>query len=125
MFHRWVSLITVMAGVSLVGLSGSMVKDAVKEPGVNTFGEIPPPEPIEEPEVTKVLVGQSNLHCPQSAVPSSDLVPQACSSFCSPKSCTFFLPSFHIGSSYGHSPVSPPVSPRLLTYSSIVVRTHR
>ncbi|RDX48330.1 hypothetical protein OH76DRAFT_1404907 [Lentinus brumalis] len=55
--YQWVSLITVMAGVSLVGLSGSMVKDAVKEPGVNTFGEIPPPEPIEEPEVTKVLVG--------------------------------------------------------------------
>ncbi|TFK90433.1 hypothetical protein K466DRAFT_583759 [Polyporus arcularius HHB13444] len=55
--YQWVSLITVMAGVSLVGLSGSMVKDAVKESGVNTFDEIPPPEPIEEPEVTKVLVG--------------------------------------------------------------------
>ncbi|RPD65942.1 hypothetical protein L226DRAFT_530075 [Lentinus tigrinus ALCF2SS1-7] len=55
--YQWVSLITVMAGVSLVGLSGSMVKDAVKESSVGTFDEIPPPEPIEEPEVTKVLVG--------------------------------------------------------------------
>ena len=47
-----------MAGVSLVGLSGSMVKDAVKEPSLNSFDDLPPPEPIEEPEVTKVLVGE-------------------------------------------------------------------
>ncbi|OJT08881.1 Solute carrier family 35 member F6 [Trametes pubescens] len=40
--------------VSLVGLSGSMVKDAVKESAVNMFDET---EPVEEPEVTKVLVG--------------------------------------------------------------------
>ena len=46
-----------MAGVSLVGLSGSMVKDAVKEPSANFIDDLPPPEPIEEPEVTKVLVG--------------------------------------------------------------------
>ncbi|KAI0807203.1 hypothetical protein C8Q74DRAFT_1187396 [Fomes fomentarius] len=55
--YQWISLITVMAGVSLVGLSGSMVKDAVKEPSVNAFDDLPPPEPTEEPEVTKVLVG--------------------------------------------------------------------
>ncbi|KAI0721584.1 hypothetical protein C8T65DRAFT_630476 [Cerioporus squamosus] len=55
--YQWISLITVMAGVSLVGLSGSLVKDAVKESPVHSFDEIPPPEPIEEPEVTKVLVG--------------------------------------------------------------------
>ncbi|KAI0646875.1 hypothetical protein C8Q79DRAFT_956777 [Trametes meyenii] len=55
--YQWISLITVMAGVSLVGLSGSMVKDAVKEPAANLFDEIPSSEPVEEPEVTKVLVG--------------------------------------------------------------------
>lgn len=61
-----------MAGVSLVGFSGSLVKDAVKETvpslasaAFSTFGglatngtaPIPPPEPIEQPEVTKVLIG--------------------------------------------------------------------
>ncbi|KAI0708995.1 hypothetical protein C8Q76DRAFT_95876 [Earliella scabrosa] len=55
--YQWISLITVMAGVSLVGLSGSMIKDAVKEPSANGFDDIPTPEPVEEPEVTKVLVG--------------------------------------------------------------------
>ncbi|OSD02886.1 hypothetical protein PYCCODRAFT_1435170 [Trametes coccinea BRFM310] len=55
--YQWISLITVMAGVSLVGLSGSLVKDAVKESAVNMLDELPPGEPVEEPEVTKVLVG--------------------------------------------------------------------
>ncbi|KAL7283239.1 hypothetical protein ACG7TL_002666 [Trametes sanguinea] len=55
--YQWISLITVMAGVSLVGLSGSLVKDAVKESAVNMLDELPPAEPVEEPEVTKVLVG--------------------------------------------------------------------
>ncbi|CDO70723.1 hypothetical protein BN946_scf184798.g38 [Trametes cinnabarina] len=53
----WISLITVMAGVSLVGLSGSLVKDAVKESALNLLDELPPAEHVEEPEVTKVLVG--------------------------------------------------------------------
>ena len=53
-----------MAGVSLVGLSGSMIKDAVKEPSANGFDDIPTPEPVEEPEVTKVLVGKFNLTIP-------------------------------------------------------------
>ena len=57
-----------MAGVSLVGFSGSMVKDAVKDASVQLFSAlvngtvpnapVPPPEPIEEPEVTKVLLGE-------------------------------------------------------------------
>ena len=51
-----------MAGVSLVGFSGSMVKDAVKEPSLNALEDLPPPEPVEEPEVTKVLVGGSNIY---------------------------------------------------------------
>ena len=60
-----------MAGVSLVGFSGSMVKDAVKDASVALFSSlvgaamnetaphapVPPPEPIEQPEVTKVLLG--------------------------------------------------------------------
>ncbi|EGN95481.1 hypothetical protein SERLA73DRAFT_186518 [Serpula lacrymans var. lacrymans S7.3] len=56
--YQWISLITVMAGVSLVGYSGSLIKDAVKETlqllGVPIADS---PAPIEEPEVTKVLVG--------------------------------------------------------------------
>lgn len=67
---RWVSLITVMAGVSLVGFSGSLIKDAVKETvgdllsralpelAGNRFADIPSPEPIEKPEATKVLIGK-------------------------------------------------------------------
>ena len=69
-----------MTGVSLVGFSGSLVKDAVKETvlpslvstafttfagvplgfdGTNGTAPVPPPEPIESPEVTKVLIGTS------------------------------------------------------------------
>ena len=60
-----------MAGVSVVGLSGSMIKDVVKEEDflglfrqfqspLSSFGStvgLPPPEPIEQPQATKVLVG--------------------------------------------------------------------
>ncbi|TDL27557.1 hypothetical protein BD410DRAFT_782666 [Rickenella mellea] len=66
--YQWISLITVMAGVSIVGLSGSMIKDVVKEgsqnllrttlsPRVIIAEMLPPPEPIDQPEATKVLVG--------------------------------------------------------------------
>ncbi|KZT11542.1 uncharacterized protein LAESUDRAFT_720793 [Laetiporus sulphureus 93-53] len=67
--YQWISLVTVMAGVSLVGYSGSMIKDAVKEPnasiinmatpsaGFRVLEDLPSPQPIEEPEITKVLVG--------------------------------------------------------------------
>ena len=56
---------TVMAGVSLVGLSGSMIKDTLKENALGIFqslagirtADLPTPEPIEQPEATKVLVG--------------------------------------------------------------------
>jgi hypothetical protein len=57
-----------MAGVSLVGLSGSLLKEAVREGSdVMTVlartladvpsGDMPTPEPIEKPAVTKVLLG--------------------------------------------------------------------
>ncbi|KAI5123311.1 hypothetical protein M0805_009332 [Coniferiporia weirii] len=69
-FYQWLSLVTVMLGVSIVGLSGSMTKDAVKENAMSFLhavtapsslaarsADLPSPEPIESPEATKVLVG--------------------------------------------------------------------
>ncbi|KAF9821685.1 hypothetical protein IEO21_00531 [Rhodonia placenta] len=55
--YQWVSLVTVMAGVSLVGFSGSLIKDAVKEPAAALLALRDDSEPTEEPEITKVLVG--------------------------------------------------------------------
>ncbi|KAK0210605.1 hypothetical protein DFS33DRAFT_1250905 [Desarmillaria ectypa] len=63
--YQWVSLIVVMSGVGLVGFSGSLIKDAVKEfvgQSMPTWiasasSDLPPPEPIEKPEATTVLVG--------------------------------------------------------------------
>lgn len=55
-----------MIGISLVGYSGSLIKDAVKanasligllRSSTHFLDDLPPPEPSEEPEVTKVLVG--------------------------------------------------------------------
>lgn len=56
-------MVTVMAGVALVGLSGSMIKDTLKEsPLGNVLGLRPSentaPEPIDVPEATTVLVGE-------------------------------------------------------------------
>jgi hypothetical protein len=54
-----------MAGVSLVGFSGSLIKDTVREVVVNAVStlagasrSLPMPEPIERPEATKVLIGE-------------------------------------------------------------------
>ncbi|KAJ7470584.1 hypothetical protein FB451DRAFT_1352129 [Mycena latifolia] len=64
--YQWVSLIVVMAGVGLVGFSGSLVKEAVKESPIlsrmlSTFiadlPELPSPEGTDQPEATKVLLG--------------------------------------------------------------------
>jgi hypothetical protein len=49
-----------MAGVSLVGFSGSLIKDSIKysfTPNSVTKSELPP-EPIDTPEATTVLVGK-------------------------------------------------------------------
>jgi len=70
---RWVSLIIVMSGVALVGYSGSLIKDTVKESVIHNLARAlglhqgPPQTMTEEPEVTKVLVGEffqptSNSH---------------------------------------------------------------
>lgn len=59
-----------MAGVSLVGYSGSLIKDPIREEtnslltiarafATRAEAPLPTPEPIEEPEVTKVLIGVS------------------------------------------------------------------
>ncbi|OJA21119.1 hypothetical protein AZE42_08292 [Rhizopogon vesiculosus] len=57
--YQWASLLTVMAGVSLVGYSGSLTKDAVVSALHSFLSDTDPstPEPVGEPEVTKVLVG--------------------------------------------------------------------
>lgn len=63
------SLVTVMAGVSLVGYSGSLIKDTAPREETNNLLTIarafamrdgaPLPEEIEDPQVTKVLIGMS------------------------------------------------------------------
>ncbi|EIN03600.1 hypothetical protein PUNSTDRAFT_109207 [Punctularia strigosozonata HHB-11173 SS5] len=78
--YQWLALLTVMTGVALVGLSGSMVKDALRDEPESldnnaggtmldavaraligaeapTGGDLPPPEKVERPEATKVLIG--------------------------------------------------------------------
>lgn len=54
--YQWVSLLTVMAGVSLVGYSGSLIKDTAKE-NVSLFSTGTTSEPNDEPDLTKVLIG--------------------------------------------------------------------
>jgi hypothetical protein len=56
---RWISLIVVMAGVALVGYSGSLVKNVAKE---SLSGDKPTSANIQEAEDTqvgKVMIGQS------------------------------------------------------------------
>ncbi|KAJ3485306.1 hypothetical protein NLJ89_g11911 [Agrocybe chaxingu] len=61
--YQWISLIIVMTGVALVGYSGSLIKDAVKEAVVHHLARAlalhhdPHTKAIENPAVTKVLVG--------------------------------------------------------------------
>jgi len=50
--YQWVALCVVMAGVSLVGLSGSMIKDAVKEAPPGLMSNL-----ADQPEPTSVLIG--------------------------------------------------------------------
>ncbi|KAI0055491.1 hypothetical protein BV25DRAFT_1815505 [Artomyces pyxidatus] len=53
--YQWLSLVTVMVGVSLVGFSGSLIKDTLHDTA--TASDAPANEPGETPEATKVLVG--------------------------------------------------------------------
>lgn len=90
---------TVMAGVSVVGFSGSMIKDAVKEDGFAGLVRVgaqllgdQPPQPIEEPEITKVLVGPyPTIRSYNPAIPAFADVPHAAqvsSSSSSRRCCT-------------------------------------
>jgi len=60
--YQWVSLITVMAGVALVGLSGSLIKDTLTESPLGNILALRARgndalESVDEPEATTVLVG--------------------------------------------------------------------
>lgn len=66
--YQWLALVTVMAGVSVVGLSGSMIKDAIRDAGDgkvdlsmrSLLRRLAPPtmnEPVDTPQATTVLVG--------------------------------------------------------------------
>ncbi|KAH7924564.1 hypothetical protein BV22DRAFT_1195813 [Leucogyrophana mollusca] len=57
--YQWISLLTVMAGISLVGYSGSLIKEVVEDSFRLVVATVTgsAPEPIEQPEVTRVLVG--------------------------------------------------------------------
>lgn len=55
-FYQWASLVIVMIGVTLVGYSGSLIKDAVKELALVLTGRADL-SPTEEPELGKVLIG--------------------------------------------------------------------
>ncbi|KAF8559623.1 hypothetical protein OG21DRAFT_1430574 [Imleria badia] len=50
--YQWISLLTVMAGVSLVGYSGSLIKDTV-----NDVVNLVTAHPTDQDDVTKALVG--------------------------------------------------------------------
>ncbi|KAF9009381.1 hypothetical protein BDQ17DRAFT_1056106 [Cyathus striatus] len=58
--YQWISLMVVMLGVGLVGFSGSLIRDAVRDSAIIPAflkAAPPAPDPIEEPQVTSVLVG--------------------------------------------------------------------
>ncbi|KAF9533489.1 hypothetical protein CPB83DRAFT_845347 [Crepidotus variabilis] len=61
--YQWISLLIVMAGVALVGYSGSLIKHAVKEAVVEHLARAfdlkqnPNVKAIEDPAVTGVLIG--------------------------------------------------------------------
>lgn len=80
-----------MAGVSLVGYSGSLIKEAVKDAVnlVTARSSDTPLDPIDQVDVTKVLVGMTVNYVIR-LVSFDTIVKQACSSFCLPKSCKAF-----------------------------------
>ncbi|KAF9227866.1 hypothetical protein BS17DRAFT_857417 [Gyrodon lividus] len=57
--YQWISLLTVMAGVSLVGYSGSLIKDTVTDAVNLVTAHVTgaTPEPIDQSDAAKVLVG--------------------------------------------------------------------
>jgi drug/metabolite transporter (DMT)-like permease len=64
--YQWLSLVTVMAGVSLVGLSGSLVKDTLRSTALSFVNMLDPTAPttdlpadgtIEDTEAAKIVIG--------------------------------------------------------------------
>ncbi|KAF8136402.1 hypothetical protein EV363DRAFT_1319482 [Boletus edulis] len=57
--YQWISLLTVMAGVSLVGYSGSLIKDTIKDTVNLATGHraSTASDPIEQDDVAKALIG--------------------------------------------------------------------
>ncbi|KAI0315853.1 hypothetical protein OF83DRAFT_319071 [Amylostereum chailletii] len=55
--YQWLSLLTVMLGVGLVGFSGSLIKDSLHEATLVLGLGQRADQPVESPEATKVLVG--------------------------------------------------------------------
>ncbi|KAI9456519.1 hypothetical protein BJY52DRAFT_550902 [Lactarius psammicola] len=64
--YQWLSLVTVMAGVSLVGFSGSLVKDTLRSTALSFVNMLDPTAPtidlpasgtIEDTEAAKVVIG--------------------------------------------------------------------
>lgn len=80
-----------MAGVSLVGYSGSLIKGAAQSTLRLLLSETDPStsEPVGEPEVTKVLVGKTCCHFIHIGVYNNHT--QASSSFSSPKCCKYLV----------------------------------
>jgi hypothetical protein len=58
-FLRWISLLIVIAGVGLVGFSGSLIKDTLREAPTSLHSDGHAPEPTPEPQATDVLLGAS------------------------------------------------------------------
>jgi drug/metabolite transporter (DMT)-like permease len=52
--YQWTSLFIVMGGICLVGLSGSMIKNAIKESQPLGCFDAPPPDDL---EAGRVLLG--------------------------------------------------------------------
>ncbi|KAH9058836.1 hypothetical protein EDB87DRAFT_1625632 [Lactarius vividus] len=63
--YQWLSLVTVMAGVSLVGFSGSLVKDTLRSTALSFVNMLDPTTPtdlpangtVEDTEAAKVVIG--------------------------------------------------------------------
>ncbi|KAH8993267.1 hypothetical protein EDB86DRAFT_3235009 [Lactarius hatsudake] len=63
--YQWLSLVTVMAGVSLVGFSGSLVKDTLRSTALSFVNVLDPMTPtdlpangtVEDAEAAKVVIG--------------------------------------------------------------------
>ena len=103
-FSRWVSLIIVMAGVALVGYSGSLIKDAIKVVTpllARALGNHNDNSLIhstaEEPELSRVLVGKFSCRHLMSKSNLNVLLLKAFSSFYLPKYCKSTPLLTHVG----------------------------